>query len=161
GPAHDELAPLDGPNWYNRGELCDRPAAASRPATSASRRHADADADSGADPDHRPPCEAQAAQAEATQPVTASAQALHDLLAPQQLDPALDQVRHQRTNLPERSARDAAAARRRSIQVALDEIGSRRGALAEAEAKLERSLRELDARSADLAGRLQRTMVVR
>src|SRR5262249_44903204 len=64
-------------------------------------------------------------------------------------------------NLPERSARNAAVARRSSTQEALDDISTRRAALGEAEAELERSLRELDARSSDLAGRLQRTMVVR
>jgi predicted nucleic acid-binding Zn-ribbon protein len=86
---------------------------------------------------------------------------LRDLLAVQQLDTAMDQARHQHANLPERAALAGAEGRQRRIQGALAEVARRRQDLADREARLERMIRELDARSDDLAARLPRTMVVR
>ena len=55
----------------------------------------------------------------------------------------------------------AAEAERTTIGKALADLAARREALAGRQAALERTLRELDARAADLAAKLPRTMVVR
>jgi uncharacterized protein len=86
---------------------------------------------------------------------------LRDLLAVQHLDTAMDQSRHQRANLPERAALASAEAERRSVLGALADLAARRQDLAGRQAGLERTIRDLDARSDDLAARLPRTMVVR
>jgi predicted nucleic acid-binding Zn-ribbon protein len=93
--------------------------------------------------------------------VTTGATAQSELLALQDLDTSLDQLRHHRANLPERRVRSAAATTRDALRRALTDIGTRRTTIATAAAGLERSIRDLDARAADLAAKLPRTMVVR
>jgi predicted nucleic acid-binding Zn-ribbon protein len=83
------------------------------------------------------------------------------LLALQDVDTAMTQLLHQRAHLPERTAE---AAERGAVDAATKKlalVAERRQALADAQAGLERSLRELDARAADLAAKLPRTTVVR
>ena len=93
--------------------------------------------------------------------MTEASGALEALLAVQELDTALTQLAHHRAHLPERVARDQAAAAVTAATAALDELALRRQAIADAQLTLERSLRELDLRHADLASKLTRTMVVR
>jgi predicted nucleic acid-binding Zn-ribbon protein len=93
--------------------------------------------------------------------VTDGASPFADLLALQQLDTAIDQLLHQRANLPERAALAAVEADRAEVQRALAGVAARRTSLADQQNALERRLRELDARFADLAAKLPRTMVVR
>jgi len=93
--------------------------------------------------------------------VTTGATAQSELLALQELDTSLDQLRHHRANLPERRAMGVASGTRDAVRRALADIEARRTAIASAAAGLERSIRDLDARSADLAAKLPRTMVVR
>jgi predicted nucleic acid-binding Zn-ribbon protein len=93
--------------------------------------------------------------------VTPGADALHQLLAVQDLDTAISQLRHQRDHLPERAAAAAVQARVDAEHTALAEVARRRRALADAQEQLERTIRDLDARYADLAAKLPRTMVVR
>ena len=87
--------------------------------------------------------------------------ALEALLAVQDLDTALTQLQHHRAHLPERAARADALAAVAAATATLDSVATRRQVIADGQAKLERSLRELDARYADLAAKLPRTMVVR
>jgi uncharacterized protein len=93
--------------------------------------------------------------------VSEASSALEALLAVQDLDTALTQLQHHRAHLPERAARAEAQAAVAAATATLDGVASRRRVIADAQAKLERSLRELDARYADLAAKLPRTMVVR
>lgn len=93
--------------------------------------------------------------------MTEAPDALEALLTVQDLDTALTQLQHHRDHLPERTARADARAALAVAAAALDDVASRRQVIADAQAKLERSLRELDARHADLAAKLPRTMVVR
>jgi len=93
--------------------------------------------------------------------VTEASGALEALLAVQELDTALTQLAHSRGHLPERVARDEAQAAVTAATVGLDDLALRRQAIADAQVALERSLRELDVRHADLATKLTRTMVVR
>ena len=83
------------------------------------------------------------------------------LLALQDLDTAITQLVHQRAHLPERAAEATERAAVEAINKKLALVAERRQAIAEAQTGLERSLRELDARAADLAAKLPRTMVVR
>ena len=87
--------------------------------------------------------------------------ALEALLAVQDLDTALTQLQHHRAHLPERAARADALAAVAAATATLDAVATRRQVIADGQARLERSLRELDARYADLAAKLPRTMVVR
>jgi predicted nucleic acid-binding Zn-ribbon protein len=93
--------------------------------------------------------------------VTEASGALEALLAVQDLDTALTQLQHHRAHLPERAARADALAAVAAATATLDEVATRRQVLADGQSRLERSLRELDARYADLAAKLPRTMVVR
>jgi len=93
--------------------------------------------------------------------VTGASGGLEALLAVQEMDTALTQLAHHRAHLPERIARDEARAAVTAATAALDELALRRQAIADAQLTLERSLRELDVRHADLATKLTRTMVVR
>ena len=83
------------------------------------------------------------------------------LWAVQELDTALTQLEHQREHLPERAATRAAMAEVAVMEKDLAGLDARRQVIADAQAALDRSLRELDLRSADLAAKLPRTMVVR
>ncbi len=83
------------------------------------------------------------------------------LLALQDLDTTITQLLHQRAHLPERAAEATERAAVGSATKKLAVVAERRQAIADAQTGLERSLRELDARAADLAAKLPRTMVVR
>jgi predicted nucleic acid-binding Zn-ribbon protein len=93
--------------------------------------------------------------------VTSTTRAVETLLAVQELDTILSQLQHQRAHLPERVAAASARAASSAATAALAELTGRREAIATSQTALERSLRELDARYADLAAKLPRTMVVR
>jgi predicted nucleic acid-binding Zn-ribbon protein len=83
------------------------------------------------------------------------------LLALQDIDIAIAQLLHQRAHLPERTAEATESAAVDAIRKKVALVAERRQAIADAQTGLERSLRELDARAADLAAKLPRTTVVR
>jgi hypothetical protein len=139
-----------GPRWHRRLHLPDRSATSGSRAATRDRRTGPGGAGrAGAEP------------AGPDEAVTEAPDALEALLAVQDLDTALTPLQHPRDHLPERTARADARAALAVAAAALDDVASRRQVIADAQAKLERSLRELDARHADLAAKLPRTMVVR
>jgi predicted nucleic acid-binding Zn-ribbon protein len=83
------------------------------------------------------------------------------LLALQDIDTAITQLLHQRAHLPERAAEATERGAVDATNKKLALVADRRQAIADAQTGLERSLRELDARAADLAAKLPRTTVVR
>ena len=83
------------------------------------------------------------------------------LLALQDIDTAITQLLHQRAHLPERAVEATERGAVDAINKKRAQVVERRQAIADAQAGLERSLRELDARAADLAAKLPRTTVVR
>lgn len=93
--------------------------------------------------------------------MTSATGEIETLLSVQDLDTALSQLQHQRVHLPERAASVSGRAAVAAANAALAELTARREAIAGSQASLERSLRELDARYADLAAKLPRTTVVR
>jgi hypothetical protein len=93
--------------------------------------------------------------------VTSATGAIETLLTVQDLDTALTQLQHQRAHLPERAAWASGRAEVAAATAALADLAARRQAIAGSQTALERSLRELDARYADLAAKLPRTTVVR
>jgi len=79
---------------------------------------------------------------------------LETLLQVQELDTAIDQLRHRRATLPERSALSVLEQRVADLEGRITELGARRQAVADRQSRLENEVGTLDARIKEIERRL-------
>jgi predicted nucleic acid-binding Zn-ribbon protein len=83
-----------------------------------------------------------------TEGETADVMDLGDLLAVQEIDTRIDQLRHQHENMPEREREATARKQAAALEEQLREIEAERGTVAAAQQKLEREVAALEAKKA-------------
>ncbi len=97
---------------------------------------------------------------EAAEGETTDVSELNDLLAVQELDTRIDQLRHQHATLPERDRKAAAQQQLTALDAELTQVQAERAAVAAAQEKLEKEVAALQAKKEHASGQLYGGTVV-